>query len=357
MEKDLQRGTCVPSYRNRRSSSADRRQTARGGRRTADLAGAGAFALLCLLLQSATASAQIKFGFDADSAKVARRNGMPVSYGSLWAGAWNQKWSWGGVQTQLQTAKSAGVTPLVQWWYWGDDISPSCVENGCPDRYHGVSKDRATWTKMSTQLADLIVKTVGTNAIVVLECEFNKSGIENYEPFDGYLAEQVKIFKSRNLKVAIEFGNWGRPRWSSFDRAVAGADYLGAMALQSSRRDASRYRDGADSLLSQARFYKNTFRKPVFVTDFAFSSYPEPSYETLQDLVVIDIFKRMAEFRSAGVKGMVWRMLADDPNFDTNNYHGVAERHWGLLRANGSRKAAFTSFSRGIKAELALASR
>jgi hypothetical protein len=357
MEKRLQRGTCVPSPHNRRSGTTDRRKAARGGRRVADFGRAGAFTVLCLLLHASTAAAQVKFGFDADSARVARRNGLAVSYGSLWAGAWNQKWGWGGVQTQLRTAKSAGVTPLVQWWYWGDDISPSCVENGCIDRYHGVRKNRATWTKMSNQLADLIVNTVGSNAIVVIEAEFNKSGIENYERFDGYLAEQVKIFKARNLKVAIEFGNWGRPRWKSFDRAVARADYLGAMALQSSRRDASTYRSGADSLLSQARFYQSTFRKPVFVTDFAFSSYPEPAYETLQDLVIIDIFKRMAEFRRAGVRGMVWRMLADDPNFDTNNYHGIAERHWGLIRANGSRKAAFTSFSRGMKAELALASR
>ena len=38
-------------------------------------------------------------------------------------------------------------------------------------------------------------------------------------------------------------------------------------------------------------------------------------------------------------------MLADDPNFDTNNYHGIAERYWGLLHSNGSAKEAFRWFT------------
>ena len=40
-------------------------------------------------------------------------------------------------------------------------------------------------------------------------------------------------------------------------------------------------------------------------------------------------------------------MLADDPAFDTNNYHGLAERHWGLLHADGTPKPAFLPFLNG----------
>jgi len=118
---------------------------------------------------------------------------MPVTYGSTWAGAWNQKWGWNGIEQDLLEAKSAGAVPVVQWWYWGDDISPSCVENGCTDRYQGVPKDQATWTRLSNELADLIVRVGGADspALVVIETEFNKNGIENYEPFDGYLAHVV----------------------------------------------------------------------------------------------------------------------------------------------------------------------
>jgi len=67
------------------------------------------------------------------------------------------------------------------------------------------------------------------------------------------------------------------------------------------------------------------------------------------------VFARMDEFRAAGVQGMIWRMLVDDPAFDTANYHGEAERHWGLLYADGSAKPAFTPFLNGMLTEKAYA--
>jgi hypothetical protein len=338
----------------RRHSHTDRRRTSRGGRRASDLVRTGIVAAACALAStSAIARVPMQFGFDAKSVDRARSLGMPVTYGSTWAGAWNQKLGWKGVEEDLRRAKAAGAIPVVQWWYWGDDISPSCVENGCKDKYHGVQKDKATWSRMSNELADLIVRVGGADsqALVVIETEFNKNGIENYEPFDGYLAEQAAIFHQRGLKVVVGFGNWGQSQWKNFDRAVAAADLLGTMALQSSVRDASTYLSGADRLIAAAQYFHKTFGKPTFVTDFAFSSYPDPSYELYQDTVIRDIFRRMDEFRAAGVQGMVWRMLSDDPTFDTNNYHGMAERDWGLLHADGRPKLAFTPFLNGMLKE------
>jgi hypothetical protein len=309
----------------------------------------GIVAALLSLSTSAFAQSAVQFGFDAKSVVRARELGMPVAYGSTWAGGWIQKFGWNGVEEDLRRATAAGAIPVVQWWYWGDDIGPSCLENGCHDRYHGVWKDRATWSRMSNELADLIVRVGGpeSRALVVIETEFNKNGTETYEPFDGYLAEQAEIFHRRGLKVVITFGNWGQPHWSNFDRAIASADLLGTMRLQSSVRDAGTYLSSADALIAAAQYFHTNFRKPTFVTDFAFSSYPEPSYEGYQDMVVRDIFRRIDELSAAGVQGMIWRMLADDPAFDTGNYHGVAERYWGLLRADGQPKAAFETFRDG----------
>jgi len=328
----------------------NRRSSFRGGRRASDFVRGSMVASMLALSASAFAK-PIQFGFDTKSVAHARQMGVPVSYGSTWAGPWNQKFGWKGIEDDLKTAKANGTTPVVQWWYWGDDISPSCVENGCKDRYHGVHKDRATWTRMSNELADIIARVNGPNsgALVVIENEFNKNGIENYEPFDGYLAEQADIFHKRGIKVIISFGNWGKPQWKNFNRAIASADMLGTMALQSSVRDASTYMSGADHLISAANYFHKTFGKPTFVTDFAFSSYPEPSYESNQDMVIREIFRRLDELEAAGVQGMVWRMLEDDPKFDTKNYHGEAERHWGLLHADGKPKMAFQSFLEGIR--------
>ena len=304
-----------------------------------------------LLAATMTAQVPVKFGVDAPSVGIARKFGMPIAYAGAWAGAWNQKFGWDGIRAHLRDAKADGVIPIVQWWYWGDDISPRCVEQGCLDQYHKVRKDRATWTRLANELADLIVSIGAPQAFVVIETEFNKHGIETYEPFDGYLVEQAAIFHRRGLKVVVGFGNWGQPLWKNFDRAIAASDLLGTMALQSSVRDAATYLAGAEQLVRAARHFHETFAKRTLV-DFAFSSYPDATYEGMQDAVIRDIFRRMPELRAAGVEGMVWRMLPDDPSFDTNNYHGIAERHWGLLRANGSAKPAFASFLSGMLQEL-----
>lgn len=309
---------------------------------------------LCVLLPAAGgAKTSMRFGVDAKSASRAIAIGMPISYGSMWAGPWNQKHGWQGLEDELRQAKKAGTIPVVQWWYWGDDISPSCVKNGCKDRYHGVQKDTATWTRLSNELADLIVRVGGKAGppLVVIETEFNKNGIETYAPFDADLAEQAKIFRSRGIKVIVGFGNWGQVHWKRFPKAIAAADMLGTMALQSSVRDKATYMAGADHLLEAARYLHKTFKKPTFITDVGFSSYPEASYEKSQAQVVAAIFERMDDYRAAGVQGMVWRMLADDPKFDIKNYHGQAERHWGLLHADGSPKLAFGSFLSGMLAE------
>jgi hypothetical protein len=337
----------------RRKRILDRRLGDRGGRRAADVIRTGVLAA-CLGFLASSAQAQgMPFGFDAKALPRARSLGMPVTYASTWAGSWNQKFGWGGIEKDLRAAKAAGIVPVIQWWYWGDDISPGCVENGCQDRYQGVRKDKATWIRLSNELADLIARVGGPNsqALVVIETEFNKNGIENHEAFDGYLAEQAEIFHRRGLKVVVGFGNWGQPHWKTFDRAVAAADMLGTMSLQSSVRDAKTYLSGADHLLTAAKYFQTTFKKPTLVTDFGFSSFPDPSYQNHQDAVIRDIFRRMDEFKAAGVRGMLWRMLSDDPDFDTKNYHGDAERHWGLLNADGSPKAAFNPFLNGMLKE------
>ncbi len=141
----------------------------------------------------------MRFGFDTKSIQRARALGVPVSYGTTWAGAWNQKFGWGDLERELQQARAAGVTPVIPWLYWSDDISPASVENGCIDRFHGVRKDRATWSRLANELAD------------VVEPEFNKNGIETYEPFDGYLAEQAAIFHQRGLQVVVGLRQLGPP--------------------------------------------------------------------------------------------------------------------------------------------------
>jgi len=56
----------------------------------------------------------------------------------------------------------------------------------------GKKKDKATWYRMTRELAAVIQRVMGgAEAIVVIENEFNKGGVENYEAFDGYLLDQI----------------------------------------------------------------------------------------------------------------------------------------------------------------------
>ena len=111
MEKTVHQDNSVSNVPDRRAGNPDRRQFPRGGRRAGDAARVGVLALICLLGHSLHASAQtpIRFGFDVASAKAARANGVPVSYGSMWAGPWNQRWGWQGIEDQLNTAKANGA--------------------------------------------------------------------------------------------------------------------------------------------------------------------------------------------------------------------------------------------------------
>ena len=316
------------------------------------VAAAGLLVLGSGVLTSAAAG-PMRFGADLSALPRARSQGLAFTYGTFWLGAWTQKYGWSDANTQLRAAAAGGVTPVISWWYWGDDISPSCVENGCNDRYHGVRKDKATWYRMTSELAANIEAAMGgREAIVVIETEFNKNGVEAYEPFDGYLAELAGILHSRgNIRVVVGFGNWGREHWARFDRAVAHSDLLGVQLMRSSVREAATYTSAIGTLVSSAQYLQGAFRKPIIVTDLAFSSYPSDGYETVQAQVVADLFARTWELKNAGVVAMMYRMVVDDPNFDTANYHGIAERYWGLLRADGSQKPAFAIFAAGVQNE------
>ena len=84
--------------------------------------------------------------------------------------------------------------------------------------------------------------------------------------------------------------------------------------------------------------------------DLALSSYGA-HYEENQAAAMAELSRRLPELKVAGVQGLVWRAVSDDPRFDTANYHGEAERHWGLLRADGSAKPALAAFTDAVRAE------
>src|SRR5687768_14384757 len=79
--------------------------------------------------EGTTSYTPVKFGMDAGSVSAQSTAGVKPNYGSLWIGPWTLSSGWGGPDAQLAKLKASGVTPVVQFYYWGNDISRSCIQN------------------------------------------------------------------------------------------------------------------------------------------------------------------------------------------------------------------------------------
>jgi hypothetical protein len=254
----------------------------------------------------------------------------------------------------MASLKSAGVTPAIHFYYWGDDISPTCVEDGCWSTEHNTQKDRAHWQMLGDQLgAHLNSKLGGARAVVFLESEFNKNGISTYEPFDGYLADMAYRLHGAypNAVIVLGFGNWDSAHWGTFDRAAAASQMVGLQGLRGSTKDsASSYNGLYDATLAGAKTLNGLFHKPIMLTDIGLSSYPDATYDAMQRDNLQKFFANMGTLRANGVQAMVYRSWRDSPTMCTCNYYGEAERHWGLALSGGSSKPAASVWVSGVKA-------
>ena len=306
------------------------------------------------------ASSPMRFGMDIDSIDGQTTAGVKPDYAMIWIGPWTLKWGWGGPDAALARAKAAGVTPVIQFYYWGDDISVACLENGCQSGLHDAPKNKANWQLLADQTSEHLQQQLGGGpAVIIVESEFNKGDAARYEPLDGYLAEKADHFHKTYpaAQVVLGFGNWAPEHWNNFDRAAAGADLIGLQAMRASTRDtAERYEGVLDATLGGAKTLRSLFGRPLIVTDLALSSYPEPDYAQRQAKVIGRVFERLPEFKALDVRGLLYRSLYDAPNMDTANYFGEAERHWGLAWAsNGTGKPALKAWVDGIQRERATA--
>lgn len=295
----------------------------------------------------------VRFGMSMGDVDALTGLGATPAFGMYWVGAWVQTSGWGGVDAALDKAYASGTTPVLQFWYWGDSISPTCVENGCYDALHGQQLSRAAWSSMASTLASKIAaKMGGREVIVIVESEFNKGGIDSlsYAPtFDAHLEQQMATLKkTQGVKVVLGFGNWGQSNWERFPKAIAASDLLGFQTMRGSTRDSlASYQGAVDAIRNASAYLNGRFAKPTLLHDLALSSYPEPTYLAYQEAEVKELFARKDELAGVGLVGVVYRGLRDNPGMDLANYYGEAERHWGLQYADGSAKPALQHWLAG----------
>ncbi|MEA3144208.1 MAG: hypothetical protein QOG31_1532 [Thermoplasmata archaeon] len=310
------------------------------------------------LVGSATAaSPAVAFGMESASMAAQASAGVKADYGTFWIGPWTLSGGWGGPDNELTNMKNAGVTPAVHFYYWGDDITPSCVENGCWSSLHNAQKTKAGWQQLAQQMTDHFNSKMGGKPVMVfLESEFNKGGIQSYEPFDGYMADMANFIHAKYpaAQVVLGFGNWGASAWGTFDRAAAASDFTGLQGMRGSTHETgAAYSNLYASTLTGVKTLQTLFHKPIVLTDIALSSYPEPGYLTPQKDGLKAFFTNMGELKAAGVQAMIYRSWTDSPGMDLANYYGMAERYWGLASSGGAYKPAAQVWIDGVKAERA----
>ena len=291
----------------------------------------------------AAPSAAVALGMSYGTAADLTAAGAPPTFQSFWVGSWTLTSGWGALDTMVKSTVASGGTPLVYWYYWGDSITPSCVENGCS------GKSRAQWDAATQTLADhLRADANGAPVIVVLENEFNKNGIDaaSYAPtFDAYLGAKAATLKAvPGVRLTLGLGAWGEANWGNFPKAIAASDTLGFQLMRASTKDSTTsYANAPDKIAAELAVIQK-LGKPALLYDLALSSYPDATWADLQAKTLGAITARLPEYGSNGLQGIIYRELKDNPSMSPANYYGYAEQHWGLRDSSGNDKPALASW-------------
>lgn len=313
-----------------------------------------AFLVVALLANAMPVNAQsastVPLGVSNNSVSELTAAGAPPTYASYWVGEWMATSGWGGLESMLRSAKAAGTTPVLFWYYWGDSISPSCVENGCN------SRNKAEWNSLTTTLATKVRDIMeGAPVFIVLENEFNKGGITDasYAPtFDGYLEGKANELKAVDgVQIVLGYGAWGESSWGRFPRAIAASDMIGFQIMRASTDPSHRsdamvyYRAAPDKIASVLAHIRNLSPgKDALLYDLALSSYPDDTWLATQNEVLAAIMARRAEYAEDGLRGIVYREIRDNPSMSPSNYFGYAEQHWGFKTRDGVAKPSYQTW-------------
>ncbi|HET6403385.1 MAG TPA: PKD domain-containing protein [Candidatus Thermoplasmatota archaeon] len=303
----------------------------------------------------------VPLGVSNNSVAELTAAGAKPTYASYWVGDWMAVHGWGGLENMLRSAKASGTTPVLFWYYWGDSISPSCVENGCNGR------SRAQWNELTTTLASKIDTIMqGAPVFVVLENEFNKGGItsDSYAPtFDRYLEEKARELKAvKGVQIVLGYGAWGESSWHKFPRAIAASEMIGFQIMRASTdpiygsgaNGMAYYRGAPDKIASVLTFIRQLSPgKDALLYDLALSRYPDDTWTKAQNDTLSEILARRGEYAQNGLRGIVYREIRDNPSMSPSNYFGYAEQHWGFKTRHDVLKPSYHTWVAAAKGSVA----
>jgi hypothetical protein len=263
---------------------------------------------------------------------------LPVDMAQVWLPrGWDESWI---ERKHLQELADRGITPVLMHYYFGDDISKEAVE-----------ADRKGWYTSMWRMAHMA--RIDAPVLVILEPEWNveapdgRTSITDWPWFADDLRAAVQMIKKEapNVLVGTCPGDFaGTPGLESVLGRVAGdLDFLAFQEMRAStdvQAGAEGYLDVSRAAVEYARYLKRAFNRPLLLAYVAVSSYG--GWEARQKDVLKGLRARRDDLREAGVYGLLYFQLYDDPAHQ--GYFGPAERSFGLLRSDGTPKPALEAF-------------
>jgi hypothetical protein len=173
--------------------------------------------------------------------------------------------------------------------------------------------------------------------------------VSSWPGFGEHLARAAALIRERapNVRVGTCVGDFAGPPAieASLGRAAPDLDFIAFQEMRAST-DPAVERDGylrvGRSATRFARYLQRGFDRPLLVAYVAVSSHG--GWEDKQAKALDDVRRERRALRDAGVFGIVYFQLFDDPAH--TGYFGDAEPHFGLLRHDGSPKPALEAFRR-----------
>ena len=241
-------------------------------------------------------------------------------------------WRWESAGP-LRAAVEAGLTPVISHWWFGDEISPQFVRD-----------NRAAYLEnINTRLLPILQSL--PDAIVLLEPEFNKQGIEQWPEWDAVASEAILAIKrgAPHVRVGLVIGDWASfesdKTLSNIDGAVGHSDFVGFMLMTSAGNESADLNpvwSVRERAQRAAHALHQRWGKPLYFGYMALSS--ADNYRLRQAEYLRQLMQYAPMLASYGVFGAGYFSLLDNPR--QRGWFGAAENHFGLLQADSADKPA-----------------
>ncbi|MGF1778341.1 hypothetical protein [Vibrio nomapromontoriensis] len=262
-------------------------------------------------------------------------NQLDVQSVTLWI-TQHSDWNW--LRSDLlRGAHQHGYIPMINYWFFGDQISPDYVQAN-RQRYLDEIKN-----KLIPLLRDL------PQAYLILEPEFNKQGIETWDGWDPLMLEVIALIRKHapQIKVGLGLGDWDQPgstpSYNSAQKSIEASDFVASMLMLSSYTERAHSAPDWSAWIRALRLgeqLQKRFNKPWMLAYLSIASQPNWQAQQANELDKLTFYLPM--LRQLGLFALNWFSLTDEPN--QTGWFSDAEQSFGLLDANYQAKTALATY-------------